>query len=77
MLGRFGLPPKLPASVKRADLVALITERRDLMPWHESRWECIDGVQPLSEVITPVHSEAARSMFLLRYSELTGKEVDL
>lgn len=77
VLGRFGLPAKLPPSVKRADLIALATERRDLMPWHESRWDCTSGLQPLAETITPVHSEAARHMFLLRYTELTGKAVDL
>lgn len=73
VLGRFGLSPKLPKSVKHADLVALLTERRDLMPWHESRWDCADDVQPLAEVITPVHSEAARSMFLTRYAQLAGR----
>lgn len=72
VLGRFGLPAKLPASVKHADLVALITERRDLMPWHESRWDCVDGMHALDQVITPLHSEAARSMFLTRYAQLAG-----
>lgn len=72
VLGRFGLPAKLPASVKHADLVALRTERRDLMPWHESRWDCVDGVRTLDEVITPVPSEVARQLFLTRYAQLGG-----
>lgn len=77
VLGAFGLPAKLPASVKRADLIALATERRDLMPWHESRWDCTEGLQPLQGTITPMPPEQARVVFLERYSVLTGKAVDL
>jgi hypothetical protein len=73
----FGLPAKLPASVKRADLIALATERRDLMPWHSSRWECTEGMEPLPDKITPLEPLEARVLFLERYSELTGKAVDL
>lgn len=77
VLGAFGLPAKLPASVKRADLIALATERRDLMPWHASRWECTEGLEPLPETIEPAPPEQARRLFLLRYSSLTGKAADL
>lgn len=72
VLGAFGLPAKLPPEVKRADLVALATERRDLMPWHASRWECTEGLRPLVGTITPLPPEAARLIFLERYSTLTG-----
>lgn len=70
VLGRFSLPAKLPASVKRADLIALATERRDLMPRHESRWECTDGLETLAWRIEPLPPEAARAAFLARYKEL-------
>lgn len=73
----FGLPAKLPASVKRADLIALATERRDLMPWHASRWERTEGLEPLPGTITPLPPEQARLIFLERYSVLTGKAIDL
>ncbi len=73
----FGLPAKLPASVKRADLIALATERRDLMPWHASRWECTEGLESLPGTITPLPPEQARLIFLERYSVLTGKAIDL
>ena len=76
VLGAFGLPAKLPPEVKRADLVALATERRDLMPWHASRWECTEGLRPLVGTITPLPPEAARLIFLERYSVLTGKAAD-
>lgn len=44
---RFHIAEDLPECVKQADLVALATERRDLMPAHSATWECLAGVQPL------------------------------
>lgn len=43
---RFDLSPILPASVKHADLVALATEKRDLMPEHPEPWPCLEGIEP-------------------------------
>jgi len=76
VLGRFGVSPQLPASVKRADMAALLTERRDLMPWHQSEWDCTADVQPLAGTINPLPPEQARVLFLERYSALTGIAVD-
>jgi hypothetical protein len=72
VLGRFGLPAKLPQSVKDADLVLLATEKRDLMPGDPHTWECIRGHRPLPETISPWSATRARRDFLDRYSELTG-----
>lgn len=75
VLGRFGLPPDLPQCVKRADLILLATEQRDLMPHHADAWEwqTIDGIQPLPETVIPLSSVAARDLFLARFAELTQK----
>ena len=55
----------------RYDLIALITERRDLMPEHASVW--FGGeIAPLPEVIQPMPPEQAKALFLARYAELTG-----
>ena len=70
VFGRFGLPSELPASVKKADLVMLATEQRDLMPPHDDEWACIAGVFALPENITPVSPNVARTMFIRRYFEL-------
>jgi 5'-deoxynucleotidase YfbR-like HD superfamily hydrolase len=35
------------ALIKRADLIALATERRDLMPAHPDQWPALAGVQPV------------------------------
>ncbi len=49
----FDLPTALPPTVKRADLVALATEKRDLMPSHPEPWPCLDGIQPHAGYIDP------------------------
>lgn len=74
VLGRFGLPAKLPASVKAADLVMLATEKRDLMPGDRHTWECIAGHQPLAEIIVPWDSAYARGAFLQRFAYLSGRK---
>jgi len=72
VLGRFGLPAELPASVKHADLVMLATERRDLMhsAGGNDAWNMIAGIEPMMERIQPVSAATARSAFLHRYRAL-------
>jgi hypothetical protein len=70
VFGRYGLPAKLPASVKHADLVLLGTEKRDLMPDYQDQWDCTAGLELLPVVIKPVSPETARAMFLARFAEL-------
>lgn len=50
---RFNLDPILPDCVKHADLVALATEKRDLMPEHPEPWPCLEGIQPHAGYIDP------------------------
>lgn len=62
-----------PAPIKRADLVALATERRDLMPHDTEPWIILKGVAPLKEKLKPWSMEDARRSFLARFYELTDK----
>ena len=73
VLSHFGLPPELPAAVKLADLCALATEQRDLMPRHNDvwEWETISGVHPCDWRIHPMVSTDACAIFLNRYAQLT------
>lgn len=65
---RFGLKPGLPASVKEADTVMLLTERRDLMPFSEhSAWNWAAGVQPTQQKIVPMTPADSRWFFLNRF----------
>lgn len=70
---RFGLPAKLPASIKPADLRMLATEQRDLMRVGEGHvWTMLKGIDPLEERISAWSSAQAYRVFLQRYQELTG-----
>jgi hypothetical protein len=60
---RFNLDLALPASVHHADLVALATERRDLMPADPAVWDCLIGIEPMAETIRPWSATEARLTF--------------
>lgn len=76
VFARFGLPDELDPEVKRADLVMLATERRDLMHSNDSSaWSLLDGIQPLPFKIEPVEPRVARRAFLNRFAELTTEAV--
>lgn len=67
---RFGLPEKLHACVKVADLVMLRTEQRDLMRDDGVVWRGAEGVRPLALKLVPVGPKEARQAFLARFEEL-------
>lgn len=76
---RFGLAPlddEGRRAVKRADLVLLATERRDLMPASAEAWALLDGIEPLAERIgAPWSPEQARQRFLEAFE--TFAQLDL
>jgi uncharacterized protein len=57
------LPEALPAEVKHADMVALATERRDLLQPHPAEWECLRGIEPDAKKIVPLIPEHVRTHF--------------
>ena len=71
----FGVSFRDYAPIKRADLIALATEKRDLMPYSTEDWDYLQGIEPLPEVIRPMSPMEAKVAFLDRYSTLTGKQV--
>lgn len=76
VLTRFNLDPKLPDCIKRADLVLLATEQRDLMTRGAGEiWTSLEGVQPLARRIRPWPIFWARWRFLWRYRELAAAAV--
>lgn len=68
---RFGFQYPLHAEVKRADIIMLATEKRDLKP-NSDAWPMLEGVPTLPEVIVPWSPKNARARFLERYDELVA-----
>jgi uncharacterized protein len=75
---KFGLPSELPPSIKHADNVALLTERRDVInPAKEPRPWFLDslGIEPHHEYIFPLAAWDAKLLFNERYKELTDAKL--
>lgn len=68
---KFGIPFPLHPEVKRADLIALATEKRDLLSPNVGPWECLEGVSPLHKRIYPEEPDLASTKFILRFNQLT------
>lgn len=51
-------------AIKRADLIALATEKRDLMPQSAEAWSYLQGVDPLQARIQPWSPAQAKEAFL-------------
>jgi hypothetical protein len=66
----FGLPAAMHSTVKRADLILLATERRDLMPPDNTPWPILNGIEPLPRKIVTMQPTRAQAVFLKRYVEL-------
>lgn len=64
----------LDPAVKKADLEALATETRDLMPRSDLFFLKDQDIQAWPEPINPWGPEQATHIFLRRYCELAGKE---
>lgn len=58
------------ASIRRADLILLATERRDLMPPDATPWPILHGVTPLEPAIQPMPAPAASVRFIQRFEQL-------
>lgn len=66
----FDLDPILPDCVKNADLVALATEKRDLMPELPEPWPCLEGIEPIPQFIDPWQPSQAAFRYHGRLLEL-------
>lgn len=70
VLAKFNIELPLHPEIKKADLILLSTEQRDLMPHHEDEWAPIANVKPMTEKINPLASNDAYRLFLDRYEFL-------
>jgi hypothetical protein len=70
---RFNLPFPFPPEIKQADIKALATEVRDLLPGYaesDHGWDCIAHVEPHKDTIFPLSAYAAAQLFLKRYWDI-------
>lgn len=78
---RFGLSAELNARdrhlIKRADLIALATEKRDLMPNARGEWECLGDVVAHPARIEPMEPLAAKEAFLIGFSQFFRESKEL
>ena len=70
----FNLSIQQPESTHYADKVALVTEKRDVMP-PASDWQMKYPHKPLDEKIICLQPAEAKKLFLDRYRELTSKPI--
>lgn len=70
VLHAYGLSLPFADDVKRADLVMLATEQRDLMPAHSDEWTLILDITPLADELVPLDPRSAERLFLDRWAEL-------
>lgn len=68
----FGIDFSDYAPIKRADLIALATEKRDLMPHSAERWAYLDDIRPLPQRIVTMSPGLAKQEFLREFSLLDG-----
>ncbi len=70
---RFALPWPMSDSIKRADLILLRTERRDLMGNPPLPCRTDELCRPMVDTITPWNWEKSEIRFLERYQEITSE----
>ena len=61
---RYGIIDFEDRAIKRADLVALAMEKRDLMPNSTEAWRSLKGIVPSPMRITPLSPQEAKALFL-------------
>lgn len=56
--------------VKHADLIALATEKRDLLPRERSDWDLLKGIRPLDRLTLPMTPEQSEETFMRTFFAL-------
>jgi uncharacterized protein len=70
---KFNLPVDLPPEVKDADNIALVTERRDVMPKAQFLWaSSLERYSPAPGIIKPMAAVEAEMAFMMRFNQLTA-----
>ena len=67
----FGIPLEImfDPRIKEADMIALATEKRDLMPHSAEDWSYLRGFDPLPDAIDPWNPAQAKRSFLIEVNK--------
>lgn len=65
----FGISDMFNPLIKQADMIALATEKRDLMPHSAEDWSYLQGFSPLPLPIVPMAPEQAKRSFLIEVNK--------
>ncbi len=68
----FGVPEVLDPLIRHADLVALATEARDLTSNQIEQLECLVGILPVNDRVTPMRPWIAKKAFLYAFAFFTN-----
>ena len=71
ILRRFGLSYPEPKEVRTADIISLITEKRDVMAVSQEKWNVGIDVAPMKKIIIPMSPIEAEIKFLERFEILS------
>lgn len=58
------------SEVKQADLIALATEKRDLLPREKCTWDVLKGIKPLERLTLPMTAEQSEEIFMRVFLDL-------
>jgi len=72
---KFHLPEKMSSEVKRADLIMLATERRDLEIDTETFWPMLEGIPAADIIVFPLTHTQAERQFFNRWDQLVGEKL--
>ncbi len=62
-------------AIKQADLTALATEKRDLMPYSTEPWGYLSGIEALPVTVEPLSPHLAKTAFIERFNALQSKRM--
>lgn len=67
---RFNVDIEHHSEVKQADLIALATEKRDLLPRERCTWDLLKGIKPLDRLTLPMTPEQSEETFMRVFLDL-------
>ena len=73
LAAQIGVPEQMSHLVKHADSVALVTERRDLLPDSPHVWQSCIGISPISSHVKIMCSQTSKHKFMERHHHLMAK----